>query len=172
MNVSAATVFVLVSLLPVSSYAAIRGSSGNPFLIPDSGFDMSPVDSEPDNDAFVRLRAYVLTNPEQSTIGPNAARLLELDMAGLSIPTKNMSSSLPDGECYFIVSLRPGTDDIVILEMRENTPFVMYLTNSKAELRAVLVNHPTRSYLIANERAEDRFRALLKFWMEAAETLP
>ncbi|MCX6787977.1 MAG: hypothetical protein NT108_02315 [Candidatus Kaiserbacteria bacterium] len=172
MNVLIAIVVVLVSLLPVSSHAAINRPPRDPSPITIPSFDAIPVDRELLGDVFRRLREYTLTNSEQSTIGPNAARLLGLEITGLSIPTKNVSSSLPDGECYFIVSLKPDTDDIVILEMREGAPFIMYLTNSKGELRAGLVNHPSHSYLITNEQAAAGFRALLEFWTDAAKTLP
>ncbi len=174
MNALIAIAIVLTSLLPGSLFAAITRS---PIDI-DSlrnvtpGVDVSPLDLELSGDAFMRLREYTLTNSEQSTIGPNAARLLGLEVTASSIPTKNVSSVLPDGECYFVVSLKPNTDDIVLIEIRESAPLIMYLTNSKAELRVVLVNNPGRPYLIANDQAAAGFQALLEFWVEAAKTLP
>lgn len=163
---------ILVSVLPISSFAAITRSPIDSFRNVTPDVDASPLDPELSGDAFVRLREYTLTNSEQSTIGPNAAKLLELEVTGLSIPTKNVSSLLPDGECYFVVSLKPNTDDIVLIEIRESAPLIMYLTNSKAELRVVLVNNPGRPYLIANDQAAAGFQALLEFWVEAAKTLP
>lgn len=172
MNVLIVTVVVLASLLPISSFAAITRAPIDSLRNVTPDVDASPIDRELSSGAFIRLREYTLTNSEQSTIGPNAAKLLGLEVIDSRIPTKNVSSLLPDGECYFVVSLKPNTDDIVLIEIREGSPLIMYLTNSRAELRAVLVNNPGRPYLIANEQAAAGFQVLLEFWVEAAKTLP
>lgn len=167
----AAVTMVLFSLVSVSSFAAITRSPIDSLRNITPDVDVSPLDRELSSDAFMRLREYTLTNSEQSTIGPNAAKLLGLEVTGSHISTKNVSSLLPDGECYFVVSLKPNTDDIVLIEIRESAPLIMYLTNSRAELRAVLVNNPGHPYLIANEQAAAGFQVLLDFWVEAAKTL-
>ena len=172
MNALITVVVVLASLFPVHSFAAITYPHIDPLRSITPTFNVSPVSPELSGDAFIRLREYTLTFFVSSTIGPNAARLLGLEVTGLSIPAKYVSSVLPDGECYFIVSLKPDTDDIVIIEMRESASPIMYLTNSKVELRAALVNQPGRPHLITIEQAIVGFRVLLEFWTEAAKTLP
>ena len=172
MNALAAAIVILASLSPVPALAVTTYSQIDPARSVIPAFGITPINPEFSEGAFMRLREYTLTNPEQSRIGPNVARLLGLEVAGLSIPTKYVSAPFPDGTCYFSVSLKPNTDDIIIIETRGDVPLIMYLTNSKLELRAALVNEPGHPHLITNERVAARFRDILEFWTEAAKTLP
>ena len=129
-------------------------------------------DTQLSDDAFSRLREYILATPREASIGPVAAKLLGLEANGQSVPIKQMSYTLADGKRYFNVATKPNSDDIILAIKRNEAMTILYLTNSKLVLRATLVLEPNNSYLITNEQAAAGFKALLEFWAEKAKTLP
>lgn len=119
--------------------------------------------------AFDRLRAFTLNHPSSARLGAGA--MYYLGFPKKDVLTRQTSSAIPDGKCYFSVSLA-NNDDIFLIVKRTGTPLTLYLTNSKLEWRAAAIDAPGKPHALTKEESASGFQALLEFWIENAKTLP
>jgi hypothetical protein len=126
-------------------------------------------DPEPITQAdFDRLVGMVRARQKIFDIDAVVTSTLGLTGPGEIMQTRQLGANVADGRHTIAVSIKPGSDDILIMRRRTDLNRVeTYLTNSRRELRAALVNDASGTRLITNEQAAAGFREELKFFSDA-----
>lgn len=157
-------VLVIVFLLPGVALA----QSGDRF---ESSPEVSGTAQSVEIDAINYLREFTLATSEDTVLGSQAALLLGLVEANRSVPTKQVSVALTDEIRFFTLSIVPNSDDIILTIKRDAAVRMMYLTNSKFNLRTAAIHENGAPHVISNEEAAAGFEALRMFWIEKAKNL-
>jgi hypothetical protein len=113
------------------------------------------------------------------TLAAKKGTVMDMRIAGIfgindgkaDIPVKQVSEKAPEGNHVFIVPLKEGSKDIVVLFARGEVLDV-YLTDRSGILRAAAIFDLAGIRLITNEQAAQKYRAEMERFAKFAEGLP
>src|SRR5258706_110553 len=117
---------VLVCLAALSAPSPLFAQNTAPAASPLSG------------EAFQKLKQRVLQEPKAITIPPQAKTALRLAESASAVECKQIVAGDLTKKYFFIVSIAKDSDDVFLSTQKSNGDVVMFLTNSKLDLRNVV----------------------------------
>jgi len=166
-----------VSGLDVAGWAA--SATATP-VIPPPAFQSAGPNTQPKADPVMteelmaRLIKIAHTQPpaEFGAVSRKVCSIFNLCDGSANMPTKVLETENPTGT-FFAIPTTPGSKDIFLIKKLADGHLEAYLTDKSFRLRAAAISiSGTPAYLITNEKAAEKFKAVLSHLAREASDLP
>jgi hypothetical protein len=159
------TVLLAASMAPIRSDAAeTKANQPSP--------KADPVMNE---ELMGRLIVRTLDSKRESIIDPGLCVTFAICDGTIRAPAKQVRTTQADGYHYFVLSLKEGSKDILIIFKSTNGEVInAYLTDKSGALRAALIAglNGVNPRLIPNDQAAEKFKDELALFAREAADLP
>jgi hypothetical protein len=118
-----------------------------------------------------RMIKRTLASKKPTVMNMKISGIFGINDGKADIPVKQVSETVPEGKHVFVVPLKEGSKDVVLMFARGKVVEV-YLTDKTGVLRAAAIFDLAGIRLITNEQAADKYNAELALFAKGAEQLP